>query len=784
MPPSGPVTVTATSIAFPTVSASSAPVTIQPSTALSINFVPFAPAQVTTASTINLTAAVRNDPTNAGVDWQVCGNGCGFFTTQAAIAEIPATPTTPLVPAVPAVTATTVQGWPNGLAIPYTAPETVPRGGNVAIAATAHANTGFTVAANVTVTTAITGPSITGTVLAGVVPVAGAEVSLYAAGVSGYGSKSIPLVAPNAPSSATTAADGSFTVTGGYSCPPNSQVYLVALGGAVGTNAANPNLAMMTALGPCSNLGATPVVINEVTTVASVWPLAPFSTNQPVTGLLGYQYVGSSAANAIGLAHAFATVNNLVDVTTGQPLYFVPVGNAAVPYVEINTLADVLNSCTASVGGQYNDGSACGNLFKATAPLVGQAPLSSLHSAPPTDTIQAAFNAAQHPTGSFGYQIVPAGLFTPVTSESPFQPILTSPLVDLSISLHYTNVAGLTSSSGASSFAIDGTGNVWLSATNQDRIVEVNSVGATLSPSGGYTAGGIKAPGPIAIDSSNDIWIANSDSLSELYNNGVAVEGSPFYGVTNGLDMAIDGLNNIWITNPGGVTDYNSVGTELSPVGGYSNDGITGISAIAIAPGNNIWVGYQLDNGFRLAELTDANGQLFIDASVPETPNRTQIVADGSGNIWSTPANSLCRLPPYRGGDITLYIASCTAGGNSPSGSNPLPTVTNSAGIALDGAGDLWIANAGAQVASGDVGVVAANVTEIMPAQLTGTTPGFAGLLSPSLAVGTKEAAVDGSGNVWVLLSDSSLTEYVGVAVPAITPIATGLRAGRLGRTP
>jgi hypothetical protein len=774
-PPGGTVTVVATSTAFPALSVSSAPVTILPSTAISIGFVPFAPAQVTTGTTINLTAAVTNDSTNSGVDWQVCASGCGFFTTKAAIPAVPATPTTPLIPAVPAVTATSVQGWPNGLPIPYTAPDTVPSTGDVAIAATAHANSGIAVAQNVTVTTAVTGPSLQGVVLAGSLPVAGAKVSLYAAGTSGYGSAATALIPPSGSTSATTGSDGSFTFAGGYSCPSGGLAYLVATGGKAGTNAVNPNLAMMTALGPCSNLGSTPVVINEVTTVASVWPLAPFSTNQPLTGLSGYLNLGTSSTNTAGLANAFATVNSLVDVTTGEARYFVPAGNAAVPYIEINTLADALNACTASSGGQYSDGSACGKLFLATAPLYTQPQFNSLA---PADTLQAAFNAAKNPAGGVtAYPISASGLFGLVSSASPFQPVLAAAPQDLGISLHYTSGGGLNPSSGTSSLAIDGSNNVWITATAGDQVIELNNSGAAISPQAGYTAGGIKAPGPIAIDSSNNVWVANSDSLTELNNNGLAAQGSPFYGVTNGLNMAIDGLDDIWITNPGGVTKYDNLGDEISPVGGYANAGIAGISDLTIDPSNDIWVGYNdSTGGFRLAELSDSNGQLIVSASILGN-TKTPLVADASGDIWSTPANELCKLPPYGGTLTTDYVPSCTLGNTSQGG--VLNTIYNPNGIALDGAGNLWIANSGSDATNP---VTPPNLTEIVPSIFGGGY--YGGLASPSLAAGPLQVALDGAGNAWVLLSDSSLTEYVGVAVPVVTPLSAAIKNKKVGKTP
>jgi hypothetical protein len=49
--------------------------------------------------------------------------------------------------------------------------------------------------------------------------------------------------------------------------------------------------------------------------------------------------------------------------------------------------------------------------------------------------------------------------------------------------------------------------------------------------------------------------------------------------------------------------------------------------------------------------------------------------------------------------------------------------------------------------------------------------------------------AIDGSGNVWVVnLADEAtpdnVVEFVGAAVPVVTPLAVGVKNGTLGTTP
>jgi hypothetical protein len=759
------VTIKATSIADPSVSINSMPVAIVPNTNLSINFIPAPPAQLQTDGTASLNAAVENDSTLAGIDWNVCSSGCGFFTMKPATPEIKPTATTPDVPAEPAVTATAVSAWPNGLTIPYTTPHQVPSSGAVTITASAHADSTKVITASIAISTAATGAAINGTVLAGSQPVMGASVALYAAGTSGYASASTQIS-----STVTSDNNGNFALPAGYTCLSSAQVYLVATGGSVGTNDINPNLALMTVLGNCDSIGSGSLVVNEATTIASAWPLAPFAADDPFTGNTSYLYIGTSSSNAIGLANAFAAVNNLVDITTGKARFTVPAGNAIVPYIEINTLADTLNVCTDTSGGALGDASPCGALFAATATL--GSPSSTYQSVVPTDTLQAAFNIAQHPTTSNGYSL--GDLFSLVGPGAPFQPVLTSAPNDWSISLSYTAGGGLSPASAVGSFAIDATGNLWITDTKAGSVVEWNTVGAALSPSAGFSVGG----GPIVIDAAGNPWISGDSRLTKLTNLGTPYPGSPFPGVAGGgNDMAIDEQSNVWITTSNSISEFSSLGMELSPSGGFVNSGVTNIGPLTIDSSNKLWAenllsGHALTN---IANLTNPGSQLIVNPATSASPDISQIAADSSGNVWypDMGAGGICEMAAYAGTGI-IEQENCHIGGGVSVASNGIETF-NAQGIAVDGAGLIWAASMG----GGSSPVIPPNVLGLNP---SGGIPGW--FVSPTLAADPLRVAIDGSGNVWVLLANNTVTEYVGLATPAVTPIALGLQKQKLGSKP
>jgi hypothetical protein len=255
-----------------------------------------------------------------------------------------------------------------------------------------------------------------GIVHGGQQPVSGATIQLYAVGLGGDGSASTPLLTQVV----TTDSGGNFSISNDYTCPsPSSLVYLVATGGNPGFsgNVTNPSLAMMTALGQCGALTAsTYILVNELTTVAAVWSLAPFMTS--------YGAVGSNAGDASALANAFTLAAELVNPSTGTtPGLNVPAG-LSVPIEQINTLADILAPCVNSRGGVAGDGSVCGNLFTYTTPAGAVSA---------TDTIGAGLRIADDPT------LNTSSLFSLMSAASPYQPTMTVAPANLSVRMEYSS---------------------------------------------------------------------------------------------------------------------------------------------------------------------------------------------------------------------------------------------------------------------------------------------------------------------------------------------------------
>jgi len=233
-----------------------------------------------------------------------------------------------------------------------------------------------------------------GTVYGGQNPITGAAMTLWAAGTTGtYGSGATSVAIT------TTDSNGnfSFNVSGVSPCVTGQYLYITAVGGnPSGTpSGTNQYAALMAALpAPCSSATAsTYVIVNEVTTVASVTALQQFMSITP-NGSPAWT-IGTPSANATGMASAFAQVGNLVNISTGTSGPPTPATNtiSSVTYTttitpdstKINTLADILAACVNT-----NGSSTCSSLFADTTPT---------GSSSPTDTIQAMYYLATNAGG-------------------------------------------------------------------------------------------------------------------------------------------------------------------------------------------------------------------------------------------------------------------------------------------------------------------------------------------------------------------------------------------------
>jgi sugar lactone lactonase YvrE len=581
---------------------------------------------------------------------------------------------------------------------------------------------------------------LAGKVVGGQQAVIGAEVQLYVVGSGGYGTGAT-LLAP----AATTDQNGDFIIEGDVTCPSSGTLaYITVSGGHTGTASNNTGLGMMAALGACSNLTtiASPT-INEVTTVAAVWALTPFLNSGGV--------VGTSSGNAQGLANAFTNVNSLADFSTGAAPGKTAPANAKIPTTKIDTLANILTACV-----QQTTTGACSSLFAAATPAGGSAP---------TNTLDAALNIARNPGASV------AALFALAAAATPFQPALSAAPPDWTLAVNYTG-GGLNT---PGSIAVDATGNVWV-ADYFEAVTELSSSGQAISAAGGFTGGGLTESYGLTVNQGGNIWITNEQSdgsvnggegsMTVLNSSGAVVSGTSGYsggGLFFPLAAAADTDGSVWVADYGDSTasKFTTAGAPISGSSGFGSSQLEGPVAVAIDANHNAWFANQAAQAGSVTSISSDGSQVNTTVCGGDAPSgvATDAVAVASnaatGHVWTTNyySDSVSELALHSDGSVTVVSTGYTGGG-----------ILHPNGIAIDGGGNVWVTN-----------YRGASISELQGANAS--QPG--GLLSPSAGFGSDASlsapfglAIDASGNVWVSNQGSStITQFLGAATPVKTPV-------------
>jgi hypothetical protein len=590
-----------------------------------------------------------------------------------------------------------------------------------------------------------------GQVLSGQQGVTGATVQIYAVGSGGNGSAATPMLTQTV----TTDGTGMFSIAGDYTCGKSgtgttiggsNQVYVVATGGAVGGNTNNNSaLVMMTALGTCSNLsGASNIDIDEVTTAAAAWALAPFTTS--VTN------IGASSTNSLGIENAFLDAALLANPTTGVAAMLAT--NLTVETGKLNALADALASCVNA-----NDTTACSPLFAAATPSGGAAPM---------DTFTAALNIVKNP----GQNV--AAVYGVIPSSPPYATTLTQAPNDWTMSLTVTG-GGL---SDPTALGVDSLGNVWV-ANVYGPLSAFGPQGAPLSATGFGLINGtavIDFAYGLAIDPSDNIWVTNTNG------GGGAGSVTKFLGATSGSigsvpqpagysdpsiqfpnAVAADTNGNIFIVNSGtsSATIYDGSGDLVTPGLGASLN--LGLMANAIA--------IDADHGFWLSGGADTVAHISSSGTLLSNPiccgEAMGMATDAAGDLW------VADYSDSNTGNIRGSVAEVVTD-NSGNASVPIQVshvggINQPQTIAVDAAQNVWVGNRIGE----SITEIAGNGGTLAPGTAISPSTGVHGVGGYGLDASLADPffiAPDRSGNLWVS-NVETVTMFFGLAAPTVTPL-------------
>ncbi len=642
----------------------------------------------------------------------------------------------------------------------------------------------------------------------------GAVIQLYSVGTGGNGSGATALITGKVVKS----VQGAFTISGDYTCPAlvngiSPPVYLTATGGNPGLTPAVNNTAstLVVALGPCNTLYAdaatTTININEASTAAAAWALAPFA------GVASsYTSIASSSTNLTGITNAMLIAQQLVDPSTGaSPGSSAPSGSV-VETAKLFTLADILASCVNSTGADSNcsglftdvtptggtkpsdtfgaalsivknPGNNVANIFKKHVPT--SPPFTALKSAPNDWTMTIGYSPSIGPFANFTLEALDAKgdfwgfVFDPVSFGEDVTEINRQQTQLVSVALDpYTDGQNYETGPNGSSvtnatLAIDGSQNVWVTSgfNANSGGANTNATGSVLKfgPSGnalfttpGYTSGGIIDPVTIAADSNGLIWVGSSGT----YDNDQGVV----------------------VVSGGDVSAFLAAGAALSPATGFGDDSDFYPGVIAIDGNHTAWF-----SNYANAFGSTANTTYIVSVAAPTSANpnpaptktsiaysySSTIAVDTNNFVWFTGGNDYADQLGVIDSSGTLRTSALSGGG-----------MVNASGMAIDPANNIWIAdtNLAADSAQDDIVPVTISQFHATDPASPGSTPGT--VISPAQGYGTDPnlctevgttLLIDSSGSLWVNAGPSpvdngynyclgGVTAFVGLATPLNTP--------------
>ncbi len=507
---------------------------------------------------------------------------------------------------------------------------------------------------------------------------------------------------------------------------------------------------------PCWRCWVAPrrreVIVNEFTTVASVWTHAQFLDGTAIQG------------NPLGLHIAAGNVPNFVDLTTGgwgEAIQGPLNGGQTPTMANFATLADLLAGCTTRV---VED--ACAKLFAAATPPKGSTP---------TDTLTAAELIARYPW----YQ--PGRLFALLDRFYPVPPVKMDgqPMPPNMRPVPFMPYLIWAPSAWVLPLKFDG---------------------------GGYRAGG-KA----MFDSEGSLWVGDNftigwqgqDALWQGNATKFAPDGKPLSPITTGFTgggmeggtfgAAVDAGDNAWFTTYGGhsIAVFDKTGKPLTPPEGITFGGRLGLmQGIIVTPGGDVWaLGASKSQliYFRQGDLT--KGRIVCEGAAEE-PCKSflgpfHLAIDQQDRIWVSNAfaEHVTRFPaadPRKAENF--YAGASPAGLNVDSQGNVWITTRFGNGLM----GKLHLADMDARAKFGGVVPGMDYMTTTMSTQQGGTDhSGSVTLLRPDGTPypgspftggglpGPWAVVLDGNDNAWIsnfAMPDSPIVQLCGVRTETCPP--------------
>ena len=194
---------------------------------------------------------------------------------------------------------------------------------------------------------------------------------------------------------------------------------------------------------------------------------------------------------------------------------------------------------------------------------------------------------------------------------------------------------------------VDAGGNVWVADPYNARIQKFNAKGEYQSQFSGPLGNELHWPHGLAIDSSSNLWVADSDRIVKFNSKGEFLSEFGKEGSGNGQfnwahDIALDSSGNLWVADTGNqrIQKFNAKGEYLSQFGkeGSGNGQFVQPSGIAIDASGNVWA---TDTDNHRIQKFNSKGEYLAQFGTKGSGNGQfvyprDIEIDSGGNVWIT----------------------------------------------------------------------------------------------------------------------------------------------------
>ena len=376
--------------------------------------------------------------------------------------------------------------------------------------------------------------------------------------------------------------------------------------------------------------------------------------------------------------------------------------------------------------------------------------------------------------------------------------------------------------------AVDGSDNLYIADRDTHRIRKVDPTGriTTIAGTGEYGGDGdggpavqaqLDSPTDVAVDGSGNLYIADKGTsrirkvdsrgtittVAGTRRRGGGGDGGPAVQapLTFPNGVAVDGSGNLYIADSGNdrIRKVDSRGTITTVAGmgengrgrGYSGDGgpaveaqLAGPVGLAVDGSGNLYIA---DRGNRRIRKVDSRGRITTVAGTgkhggdggpaarAQLNSPAGVAVDGSGNLYIADRDNDRIRKVDSTGTITTVAGGGRGNGLGNDGPAVLARLNGPAGVAVDGSGNLYIADS--------------NYHRIRKVDSTGTITAFAGTGRPGLGGDGGPAlqaqlrtpvgvAVDSSGNLYIADRTHRIRKVDSAGT--ITTVAGGGRIGDL----